>query len=214
MKKWLCLLFILTGCSLFPDFEPPCVTGQCQLAITSKFNKDSNGYYHVGLGTSSYTYFSIYAEASKLKDKYKYNGISVIEGNFDSNAYWTIGDTLAFVVPLYASFGGLKNSPYWNAIKLPVENRVVYLSQFEGMLVPLVQTTKTYFQEYKEPEMISNYHSDYEPSDKIKFDWTKRVIGPIPHYMKGDTITIYAKTFWEAGEESLEKKTSAKFILE
>lgn len=215
MKRlYIILVLILTGCNIFDDlYLSPCITGKCEINIVANYTKDINGFYHIPL-SNEYSYFNIYAEASGVLDNFKYNGIPVIEGYFDSNAYWVVGDSLSFVVPLYNAFSSLKTNPYWNSTTLPIENKTIYLSQFEGFLVPIVQESRTYFQEYQEPNKTSGYISDYKPTDPNKYVWTKRIIGPIPKRMKGDTITIYAKAFWEAGENSLERKTSTKLILE
>lgn len=49
--------------------------------------------------------------------------------------------------------------------------------------------------------------------------WGKRIVGPVPNYMVGDTITIYSKIFWETGNygygnpEMSTKRDSLKIIL-
>lgn len=41
----------------------------------------------------------------------------------------------------------------------------------------------------------------------------KRIIGPIPEFMVGDTLTINAEIFWDASMHSVLKNFSLKFII-
>ena len=69
-----------------------------------------------------------------------------------------------------------------------------HLNQTE--IIPVVQETQIYFS---------------GNSSMLK---TKRVVGPIPSYLKGDTLNIQAEVMWDAGVESIFKNFSLKIILE
>lgn len=42
---------------------------------------------------------------------------------------------------------------------------------------------------------------------------SRRIVGPIPPQMKGDTLNVRVEVFWDAGENSVLKQYSLKFIL-
>lgn len=44
--------------------------------------------------------------------------------------------------------------------------------------------------------------------------YTRRIIGPIPPEIKGDTLNVDVEVFWDAGSQSVFKNYSLKFILE
>lgn len=175
--------------------------------------KDSNGYYHYKLNRSvQYNYTDVIAEASPIVNKYyRYNNTSVIESTFDGNAFLILGDSMSVTIPLYNPFNSLYSSPYFN-YPISVKNKTIILSQFSGFIVPVVPTNKIYFKEYDARMDI------YKPTGNNL--WAKRIIGPIPKYMIGDTITIYGKVFWECGTYSINfpkytnKKDSLKLIID
>jgi len=212
-KKIIYILYIviisLFGCYKEEDVAPPCIGGCNAFVIFTE--KDNNGYHHVNI-TQQYSSFTIYIEASDIIPEYRYNGMAVVEGWFDTDTYWQLQDTIAFIIPLYKGFGGLKSSPYWNATPLAIGNKTVYLSQYAGMLVPIVQqNTRTYFQRYEENYI--GFTSEYKPQEGNL--WSKRIVGPIPIEMEGDTIQIFTKIIWEAGNNSIEKNDIiTKIILE
>ncbi len=215
MKKLLLLLFLFIFFSCIQEqVEPsnPCITGDCGVKlVVSEGTTDSNGYTHFILSNGEYTYFNAYVEASKIKERYQYNGVSVIEAYFDTDTYWILSDSLAVRIPLYKGFGGLRSSPYWSSTKLSIGDKLVYLSQYAGFIVPVVQNTRIYLQEYKEDP--GGYTSEYKPEED--YYWGKRIVGPIPKGMKGDTIQLFTKIFWEAGSSSVEKNDIVtKIILE
>ena len=62
--------------------------------------------------------------------------------------------------------------------------------------IPVVQETQIYF------------------SGNSSLLSTKRVVGPIPPHLKGDTLNIQAEVLWDAGIESIFRNFSIKIILE
>jgi hypothetical protein len=62
-------------------------------------------------------------------------------------------------------------------------------------MVPLVENYRTYFKKY------DSRMDEYRPQGDMM--WTKQLIGPIPTSYKGDTIKVYVKVFWEAGNYSI-----------
>jgi hypothetical protein len=167
--------------------------------LAMNYPKDNNGYYILPLDTSTNSNrFNIYAEASKLTPFYSYNKVSVMSVKFDCNAYWVLGTIdgdLAVHIPLYNPFSSLYSSPYFNT-PLSVKNKTVILNQYANSIISVVQNTEIYLKEYFAGSL-------YKPADEYKPEdgmyWSKRIIGPIPKYFQGDTITIYSETNWEAG---------------
>tara|TARA_B110000977_G_C10923857_1_gene434243 strand:+ start:345 stop:851 length:507 start_codon:yes stop_codon:yes gene_type:complete len=51
-------------------------------------------------------------------------------------------------------------------------------------------------------------------NENIKELYGKRIVGPFPPEMEGDTINIKAVIFWDAGINYLEKEISIDFIVE
>lgn len=214
MKKYIVLLLLLSSCSKEISYPSPFGNRKDgDFKITAQLPRDNNGYYHYKFNTiKDYNYTSIVAEASRItNERYIYNGTSVIEGDFDSNAFWILGDSLAVTIPLYNPFKSLYSSPYFTS-PLPVGTKTVILSQFKGFIVPVVPTSPIYFKEY---DMRMD---EYKPNNNNL--WTKRVIGPIPKYMIGDTIVIHGKVAWECGNYSIQnpqythKTDSLKLIID
>lgn len=168
--------------------------------LVLKYPKDANGRYEVPLLDTGYTRFNLYVEANQLPAKYEYGGSSVISAQFDSSSYWIMGNNLSFTIPLYNPFTSLSSNKYYNN-PLPVGSTTVILSQFEGTIVPIVQDTKVYLKEYRSSS-IGYPGDEYIPSNSTNNYWSKRIIGPVPYYMKGKTATIYSKIFWDAGNYS------------
>jgi len=44
---------------------------------------------------------------------------------------------------------------------------------------------------------------EYLPTDTSSRAWSKRIIGPIPIYFKGDTVKIYCNISWDLGQYSI-----------
>ena len=102
-----------------------------------------------------------------------------------------------FSIDVYAT----PTSPELRYNKVPVvsaeftSDRVWY---FNGEELNVVQGTEIYFRETGEPNIL----------------YTKRIVGPFPEEIKGDTINIQSEVFWEAGSYSKLKYIYSKFIVE
>ena len=190
------MLLLLVGCK--KELESPFINGN-RSKITLNYPRDSRGFYLVTLDTGEFSRFNIYVEASEVKPYYQYNGTSVIEVNFDSDTYWIIDKALAVKVPLY-SYRGLFTNPNFRR-PLPVKNITVILEQYKNSIVPIVQETGIYLKKYF-PGSLYQPADEYKPEDGML--WGKRIVGPVPRYMKGDTIKVYAQVFWEAGNYTWE----------
>lgn len=218
----LILILLLSSCSKDAIYQPPIEKyispfgskkeGEFKMS-SQKHIKDNNGYYHYKFNRSiEYNYTDVVGEASAISNSYyNYNNNSVIEGTFDSNSFFILGDSVSVTIPLYNPFNSLYSSPYFT-YPISTKTKTIILSQFKGFIVPLVATTKTYFKQY-------DYRmDDYKPSGTNM--WTKRVIGPIPKYMIGDTIIIYGKASWDCGSYSIKfpqythKTDSLKLIID
>ena len=69
-----------------------------------------------------------------------------------------------------------------------------HLNQTE--VIPVVQETQVYF------------------SGNSNILSTRRVVGPIPRSLKGDTLSVKVNVLWDAGSKSIIKDFSLKIILE
>ena len=179
------------------SFAPPCETGDCNASIESTFYKDSNGYYHAELDWTReyYPYFNLDVYADRTSPEYWYNSESVVQAEFDTDSYFVLGDSIAFTISLYQPWLGLWT---YDNIPIPYENTTVYLSQFEGTIVPVVQNTDIYFSNNREDGRF----------------YTRRTVGPFPPTMIGDTISIFMKVKWDIGEIITKDSYVEKFIIE
>lgn len=187
--------FALLSCEVEP-IAPDTCPGGCDARMLFPVQADANGYYHIALDwTGDYLpWFYVDVEATPVDSLYKYNGDSVVEARFDSNTSWILGTNLVIQQPLYNPFFGNYTSS-WNPIPASWTN--VNLPQYAGTEVNIAQNTNLYF------------------SEKNGTLHTRRVLGPFPPTMVGDTITVYMKVYWEAGELSTSKDNfSQKFIVE
>jgi hypothetical protein len=192
-------LFFLTFASCTPEiFTPLCEYGDCNAVIRSNFTKDINGYYHAELDWSLeyYPYFVLDIEADRTSKEYWYNDQPAVTARFDTDTYFILGDSVAFVIPLYRPYGGLET---YGGVPIAVQDTIVYLDQFEGTIVPVIQKdTRIYFSD-----------------DENGAFTTKRTVGPFPPSLKGDTITVFMRVYWDGGYESQEKDHYIeKFIIE
>ena len=191
----LILLTAFSSCEK-ETFSPYCESGDCNASIESTFTKDSNGYYHAELDWTSeyYPYFSLDIYADKTSWEYRYNNESIVQAQFDTDSYFVLNDSVAFTINLYQPWQGLWT---YNGTPIPYENTTIYLSQFDGTIVPVVQNTSIYFSDDEEGRFS-----------------TKRVVGPFPPTMIGDTISIYMKVRWDVGESLIKDHYVEKFIIE
>lgn len=156
----LAVIFIFAhACTKDPITPQPCKGGPCEAVMLFPVKKDANGFYNVELNWDReyLPYFTINIHATKLDPFYEYNGIGVVEAEFDSNTTWILPES--------------------------------------GMEVNIVQETTVYFSE--SPARLES----------------KRIVGPFPPEMIGDTITINMEVFWDAGMDSVIKNYSEKFIV-
>ena len=193
------LIFTLFSCSTEDLWNiPACPDGDCDAIMQPAYYLDNNRYFHVDLDFDQeyLPRFEIPIEADPTSDVYKYNGVSLIEGRFDTDSYWVLGDSLAFTIPLYNAWTGLED---YTGTPIPVNDTIIYLNQFAGTILPLVDnSSRIYFGDRGN----DNYTS-------------KRLVGPVPPQFLGDTITIYMEVFWDAGEYSVKKDHYVeKFIIE
>lgn len=185
----------LLSCQSEP-FDSPCLSGDCDASIESTFEKDSNGYYHAVLDWNSeyYPYFTIDITADQTSPQYHYNNVSIVRAQFDTDSYFVLEDSIAFTISLYQPWLGLWT---YDGTPIPYENTTIYLDQFEGTIVPVVQNTEIYFSEQENGDFT-----------------TKRTVGPFPPSMIGDTISIFMKVKWDIGESYIKDGYVEKFIIE
>ena len=194
----LSLLALTLSCEKEVLITNTCESGDCDAYIFTEHPVDSNGYTHVDLEWNGVydPYFTLNIEASRTSPQWYYNDQPVVSAEFDTDSYYTLSDSLAFTLPLYNPFTGLET---YEGYPISVQDTTVYLSQFEGMVLPVVQNdTRVYF------------------SDDFNGRFTsKRTVGPIPQGFLGDTITVYMRVFWDAGSNSVLKDGYVqKYIIE
>lgn len=190
------LLMILVASSCTKTEDPTvCITGDCDAEMIFPITLDENGYYHVDLDWNReyYPYFAIDVNASPIDPFYFYGDRPVASAEFDSDTSWIIGDTLVVRQDYFQPFTG-----NWNSNgPLPTFTNNLNLTQFAGIEVNVAQGSPIYF---------SEKNGDFT---------TKRILGPFPPMMEGDTITVYMKVLWDAGDNFVEKSHfSEKFIVE
>ena len=153
------ILTLSLACTKDPIAPQACKGGPCEAAMFLPGDRDANGYYTIELDWDReyLPYFGIDVHATKVNPYYEYNGVSVVEGVFNSDTTWF----------------------------LPESN----------VEVQIVQETTVYFSE--SPARLES----------------KRIVGPFPPEMIGDTITVNMEIFWDAGMESIIKNYSEKFIV-
>lgn len=190
------LFIILTLASCTKPSDPTvCITGDCNAEMIFPISIDENGFYHVDLSwdLEYYPYFAIDVNASPIDPFYFYGDHPVASAEFDSDTSWIIGDTLVVREDYYKPFTGTWNS----SGPLPHYIGNLNLTQFAGIKVNVAQGSPIYFK---------------EKDDKFT---TKRLLGPFPPTMEGDTITVFMKVLWDAGADYVEKSHyMEKFIVE
>mgnify|MGYP000153260571 CR=1 FL=1 len=192
---WPLIILALSSCEK-ETFSPPCESGECDAYIASTFFKDSNGYYHAELDWTReyYPYFNLDIHANKTSPNYWYNGESVVRAQFDTDSYFVLNDSTAFTISLYQPWLGLWT---YDGTPIPYQNTTIYLSQFEGTIVPVVQDTEILFSEDNSGDFT-----------------TRRTVGPFPPSMIGDTISIFMRVKWDIGETYEKDHYIEKFIIE
>lgn len=126
-----------------------------------------------------------------------------LPGNLDSNGYYHIdlewnGEYFPrFSIDIYAD----ATDPYWWYNETPVAQANFYTDTTIEVgydVIPVVQSSRV----------------NLSSRDKSNTLYGKRIVGPFPPEMKGDTIDVKAVIFWDAGINYKEKEISIKFIVE
>ena len=126
-----------------------------------------------------------------------------LPGNLDSNGYYHIdlewnGEYFPrFSIDIYAD----ATDPYWWYNETPVAQANFYTDTTIDVgydVIPVVQSSRV----------------NLSSRDKSNTLYGKRIVGPFPPEMKGDTIDVKAVIFWDAGINYKEKEISIKFIVE
>ena len=126
-----------------------------------------------------------------------------LPGNIDSNGYYHIdlewnGEYYPrFSIDIYAD----ATDPYWWYNETPVAQANFYTDTTIDVgydIIPVVQSSRI----------------NLSSRDKSNTLYGKRIVGPFPPEMKGDTIDVKAVIFWDAGINYKEKEISIKFIVE
>jgi len=130
----------------------------------------------------------------------------------DSNGYYHV--ELAFIIEGTARFPIFVEAedvdPYYYYNDMGIVRSAFSSSSFGvyqgGYQLPLVQETTILLS-------TSRNMSEFTPSIPGR-KWAKRIIGPIPQYFVGDTITIDAEIYWDGGNLTKSKLLSEKIIIE
>lgn len=126
-----------------------------------------------------------------------------LPGNIDSNGYYHIdlewnGEYYPrFSIDIYAD----ATDPYWWYNETPVAQANFYTDTTIDVgydIIPVVQSSRI----------------NLSSRNKSNTLYGKRIVGPFPPEMKGDTIDVKAVIFWDAGINYKEKEISIKFIVE
>ena len=175
------LILGLISCNEDEFYTPPCVNGDCIATFEFGEYKDSNGYTHVNLNWNGeyLPYFNIETRANPTSPIYRYNGRAFVTARFESDTYWEIGNQITYRIDYYNPFESDRTS---TGNILPTKSEDVVLDLFKGAIVNIAQTTELY----------------YTPTSNELELYTKRSVGPFPIEMKGDTLILYAKVFWDA----------------
>ena len=214
MRLLIILFLIVVGCqkTLPPDPYPFIDGPKSEIFIDA--SQDNNGYYLVDIDSSvNFNRFNIYIGANEVIDFYQYGGQSVIEATFDCDSYFILGilqQDLTIHLPLYSPFGSKYSNKTFSK-PYPVGDTAIILNQFRDFISPLVQDDVIYLKEYFDGDI-------YKPQDEFQPTignyWSKRIVGPIPGVFEGDTITIYCKILWEAGNYSYNNPEEMEHLKE
>ena len=129
-----------------------------------------------------------------VKGKKDKNGYTHIKLNWDGE-YWP-----RFTIGLYAD---TQDKEYWyngSPVITSVASSKEEFSVGQYGMQEVVQSTKVY------------YNLDPNVKDGSKA-YSKRIVGPFPPEMKGDTITIFVSTSWDLGGKSHKILEELKFIV-
>jgi hypothetical protein len=218
MRILLLFLFIilLSSCSKDNNENRICPDGDCWVRLYTDFEEDSNGYHHVKPQWFSETSgrFNLHIESSSTIGRCQYNGVSVVESEFDSDTFWEVESGLSFTFGLYNPFESLYTQQ-GNIIK--VRDTTVTLNYFQGQIIPVVQETSV---NHGVKDKMECYGWDNPKSGNTPLVtgncvlYSKRIVGPLIREMIGDTIKIYSETFFDCGMDSKIVRDSISVIIE
>ena len=201
----------LNGC---PDIEVSSICygdEGCWVRLYTDYEMDQNGYYKIPVVNNGR--FNVHIESSAVKQDCQYNGVSVISSSFDSNTFYEIESGISFTMPLYSPFYSLF-SQSGNPIK--VKDTVVTLDYFQGTIQEVVQSTRVYH-DVKDKQECFGWNDPYSgPTPSVTGDcimYSKRIVGPIPNLLKGDTIKIFSRTNFDCGNRIKYLKDSLSVII-
>ncbi len=185
------LSILLFSCTKEEEaFIPLCPDGECDAIMQLPYPQDSEGNYLVDLDWDGeyWPRFDIEVLAEETSPEYWYNGEPHIIAEFDTDSYWVMGDSLSITFPLYKPWVGLETQ--WGD-PIPVGEQTIYLSQFQGQILPLVQKSEILFNN----------------------GYSKRIVGPVPREFENDTIKIFMKVTWDGGVTTETKTYEENFIV-
>lgn len=185
------LSILLFSCTKEEEaFIPLCPDGECDAVMQLPYPQDSEGNYLVDLDWDGeyWPRFDIEVLAEETSPEYWYNGEPHIIAEFDTDSYWVMGDSLSITFPLYKPWVGLETQ--WGD-PIPVGEQTIYLSQFQGQILPLVQKSEILFNN----------------------GYSKRIVGPVPREFENDTIKIFMKVTWDGGVTTETKTYEENFIV-
>ena len=125
-----------------------------------------------------------------------------IDGELDKNGYYHV--RLDFEQQYYPRFNVELDASITQPAKW-YNGRPVVVAKFEtdtywqyqNDYLPVVQGTSIYFEQYSSSRA-----------------YTKRIVGPVPPQMKGDTIILYPTILWDGGNLYEKKSYTVKIIVE
>ena len=216
--RTLLLLFIilLSSCSKDNNENRICPDGDCWVRLYTDFEEDSNGYHHVKPQWFSETSgrFNLHIESSSTIGRCQYNGVSVVESEFDSDTFWEVESGLSFTFGLYNPFESLYTQQ-GNIIK--VRDTTVTLNYFQGEIIPVVQETSVNHDVKNKMECFG-WDNPYSGTTPLETGncilYSKRIVGPLIREMIGDTLKIYSETFFDCGMNSESVRDSISVIIE
>ena len=217
LRRHLLIVLLITMASCSKDKEVSvCPNDDCWVRLYTDSEPDENGYHHVTpQWPDAYTgRFDLYVESASTVERCQYNAIPFVSSKFNSDTYWEIESGLSFTFGLYNPFDSFYTQ---NGNIIKVKDTIVTLDYFQGEIVPIVQETTIVHDIKDKMECYgwSNPYSGITPTTTGNCPMiSKRIVGPLIQEMIGDTITIYSKTFFDCGQNSLEVLDSLKVIIE
>ena len=135
-------LITLIGFSLFVGCEDP--IEPIEFELNSGLTKDGNGYYHMTLDTTNWQ------TLHRIEGRVLHNneGVNVIKFAWASNFYWTIGDTMGYIVEraltsdlVYVSYD-TSYVTWFSGFEVPIVNGASY-SDYDGYVNTMMAPVKS-----------------------------------------------------------------------